>query len=84
MVPRHNGIRSKRYKLMHFYQFKNEWELYDLKSDPDELNNIYGDPKFAKVRKRMENRLQHLVDYYEDDSDISVKPELIKKFRPGS
>ena len=84
MVPRHNGIRSKRYKLMHFYQFKNEWELYDLKSDPDELNNIYGDPKFAKVRKRMENRLQHLVDYYEDDSDTSVKPELIKKFRPGS
>ena len=84
MVPRHNGIRSKRYKLMHFYQFKNEWELYDLNSDPDELNNIYGDPKFAKVRKRMENRLQHLVDYYEDDSDTSVKPELIKKFRPGS
>ncbi len=84
MVPRHNGIRSKRYKLMHFYQFKNEWELYDLKSDPDELNNLYGDPKFAKVRKRMENRLQHLVDYYEDDSDTSVKPELIKKFRPGS
>jgi len=84
MVPRHNGIRSKRYKLMHFYQFKNEWELYDLKSDPDELNNVYGDPKFAKVRKRMENRLQHLVDYYEDDSDTSVKPELIKKFRPGS
>ena len=83
MVPRHNGIRSKRYKLMHFYQFKNEWELYDLKSDPDEMNNIYGDPKFAKVRKRMENRLQHLVDYYEDDSDTSVKPELIKKFRPG-
>jgi arylsulfatase A-like enzyme len=84
MVPRHNGIRSKRYKLMHFYHFKNEWELYDLKSDPDELKNIYGDPKFAKVRKRMENRLQHLVDYYEDDSDTSVKPELIKKFRPGS
>tara|TARA_B100001057_G_scaffold101779_1_gene98910 strand:+ start:8338 stop:9981 length:1644 start_codon:yes stop_codon:yes gene_type:complete len=84
MVPRHNGIRSKRYKLMHFYQFKNEWELYDLKSDPDESKNIYGDPKFAKVRKRMENRLQHLVDYYEDDSDTSVKPELIKKFRPGS
>jgi arylsulfatase A-like enzyme len=84
MVPRHNGIRSKRYKLMHFYQFKNEWELYDLKSDPDELKNIYGDPKFAKVRKRMENRLQHLVDYYEDDSDTSVKPELIKKYRPGS
>ena len=84
MVPRHNGIRSKRYKLMHFYQFENEWELYDLKSDPDELKNLYGDPKFAKVRNRMKARLEHLVDHYEDDSDTSVKPELIKKFRPGS
>ena len=84
MVPRHNGIRSKRYKLMHFYQFENEWELYDLKSDPDELKNLYGDPKFAKLRNRMKARLEHLVDHYEDDSDTSVKPELIKKFRPGS
>ena len=84
MVPRHNGIRSKRYKLMHFYQFENEWELYDLKSDPDELKNLYGDPKFAKIRNRMKARLEHLVDHYEDDSDTSVKPELIKKFRPGS
>ncbi len=84
MVPRHNGIRSKRYKLMHFYQFENEWELYDLKSDPDELKNLYGDPKFAKLRNRMKARLEHLVDHYEDESDTSVKPELIKKFRPGS
>jgi len=84
MVPRHNGIRSKRYKLMHFYQFENEWELYDLKSDPDELKNLYEDPKFAKLRQRMKARLEHLVDHYEDDSDTSVKPDLIKKFRPGS
>jgi arylsulfatase A-like enzyme len=84
MVPRHNGIRSKRYKLIHFYQFDNEWELYDLKSDPDELNNLYEDSKYAQVRKRMKARLEHLVDHYEDDSDTSVKPELIKKFRPGS
>ena len=84
MVPRHNGIRSKRYKLMHFYQFENEWELYDLKSDPDELKNLYGDPKFAKLKNRMKARLEHLVDHYEDDSDTSAKPDLIKKFRPGS
>ena len=42
MIPRHYGIRTKRYKLMHFYQFGDEWELYDLKKDPDELTNIYG------------------------------------------
>ena len=56
MVPRHNGIRTKRYKLMHFYQFENEWELYDLKNDPDELNNLYEDPKHAKLQKDDESK----------------------------
>ena len=82
MVPRHNGIRSKRYKLMNFYQFDNEWELYDLKSDPDELKNLYGDPKYAQVRKRMKARLEHLVDHYEDDSDTTVKPRAHQEISP--
>ena len=38
MVPRHNGVRGERYKLMHLYQF-DEWEFYDLQEDPDELQN---------------------------------------------
>ena len=84
MVPRHNGIRSKRHKLMHFYQFKDEWELYDLKNDPDELNNLYDDPKHAQLRKRMKARLEKLRKHYEDESDTSVKPDLIKKYRPQS
>ena len=81
MVPRHNGIRTKRYKLMHFYQFENEWELYDLKNDPDELNNLYDDPKHAKLQKMMKTKLEKLRKHYEDESDVSVKPDLIKKYR---
>ena len=27
MVPCHYGIRTERYKLIHFYQFKDEWEF---------------------------------------------------------
>ena len=81
MVPRHNGIRTKRYKLMHFYQFENEWELYDLKNDPDELNNLYDDPKHAKLQKIMKAKLEKLRRHYEDESDVSVKPDLIKKYR---
>ena len=30
MVPRHYGIRTERFKLMHFYEFGEEWEFYDL------------------------------------------------------
>ena len=36
----HLGIRTSQYKLVYFYTV-NEWELYDLKKDPAEKNNIY-------------------------------------------
>lgn len=84
MVPRHYGIRTERYKLMHFYQFGEEWEFYDLETDPDELTNLYKDPahqeKIAEVRKQ----LVALQKHYEDDSDLSEKPEAWQKTnRPG-
>ncbi|MGB0578395.1 MAG: sulfatase family protein [Limisphaerales bacterium] len=79
MVPRHYGIRTDRYKLMHFYQFGNEWELYDLKTDPDELTNLYGIAKHAKLTARMKKQLVALQKHYEDDSDISEKPEEWQK-----
>ena len=83
MVPRHYGIRTARHKLMHFYQFGEEWELYDLKKDPDELQNVYGDSKQAKVTARLKKRLQALQKHYQDDSDISEKPkEWQQKVRP--
>jgi len=73
MVPRHNGVRDKGYKLMHFYQF-DEWEFYDLTADPDELSNEYENPKFANQIKTLKKELKRLEKYYEDDSDRKVMP----------
>ena len=84
MIPRHYGIRTKRYKLMHFYQFGNEWEMYDLKTDPDELTNIYGNKKVEKLQKSLTNRLKNLRKHYEDDSDVSVRPDYIELYRKKS
>ena len=75
MVPRHYGIRTERFKLMHFYEFGEEWELYDLEKDPDELNNLYGKPKYAKRTNALKTQLKDLQEHYQDDSDISEKPE---------
>ena len=73
MVPRHYGVRNDRYKLMHFYQF-DEWEFYDLETDPDELQNRYNDPKYAGEVAAMKVELERLRTQYDDDSDVSELP----------
>jgi len=74
MVPRHYGVRTERFKLMHFYQF-DEWEFYDLEEDPDELQNLYGDPRYAGQVKDTKVELERLRELYADDSDVTVKPQ---------
>ncbi len=74
MVPRHYGIRTARYKLMHLYHF-DEWEFYDLETDPDELTNLYNDPSQAKLIAEMKEKLTALQKHYEDDSNMSVMPQ---------
>ena len=73
MVPRHYGVRNHRYKLMHFYQF-DEWEFYDLETDPDELQNLYGNPDYAEEIAAMKVELERLRTVYDDDSDVSELP----------
>lgn len=79
MVPRQNGVRTDRYKLIHFYQFGDEWEFYDLDTDPDETMNQYDNPYYAEEVAMMKQKLQELIKKYDDDSDMSEKPEEWQK-----
>ena len=65
-VKRHYGVRTQRYKLIHFYYDIDEWELYDLQNDPDELNNLYNDPAYAHVVKELKAELRRLRAKYRD------------------
>ena len=83
MIPRHYGIRTERYKLIHFYQFGNEWEMYDLKEDPDELINIYGKADKKSLQKDLKEQLVAIRKFYDDNTDVSEKPDEWKnKVRP--
>lgn len=66
MVKRHYGVRTDRYKLIHFYNDIDEWELYDLQADPHELRNLYGTPGYEAVTDSMRQELVKLQKQYDD------------------
>jgi len=68
-VQPHYGIKTDRYKLMHFYYSMDEWELYDLKTDPNEMNNIYAQAS-PELIKSLKEELQELRKEYKDDGSI--------------
>jgi arylsulfatase A-like enzyme len=70
MVQPHYGIRTKRFKLIHFYYSMDEWELYDLDNDPDEMNNLYGQLKYKKLTKLLKKKLKDLQVKYKDDMSL--------------
>jgi len=62
-VRRHEGVATKRYRLMYFYDL-GEWELYDLEKDPHEMKSEYSNPEYAKVVEELKKELQRLREFY--------------------
>ena len=70
-VKRHYGVRSSDgWKLIHFYNDINEWELFNLNEDPNELHNIYGKPGTEKQTKRLMKELIRLQKQYDDQDGL--------------
>lgn len=66
MVKKHYGVRTDRYKLIHFYDDIDVWEMYDLQEDPTEMNNIYGKPGTEALEKKLKAELKRLQVQYDD------------------
>ena len=82
-VARHYGIRTERHKLIHYYQLE-EWELFDLEADPDELTNLHGRPGTEELTAELEVALEGLRLGYEDDTDVTPRPlEWQQEVRAG-
>lgn len=59
-AARSRGIRTKKFKLIHYWEPPEEYELYDLETDPRELNNLYGDSRYAKIAEELKQRIHQL------------------------
>lgn len=67
-VPRHNGVRTERYTLAHFYR-TNEWELFDLREDPKQLRSVYGRPGYESITRQLQSQLEQFKRRFQDDTE---------------
>ena len=75
-VARHYGITNGKHKLIHFYgpshvegETYDEWELFDLEKDPNELRSVYGDPGYEQIQSGMLAELNRLREDYQVPDD---------------
>ena len=71
-VKRHYGVRTDRYKLIHFYNDIDEWELYDLQTDPMEMHNLYNEPGHEALIDSLRAELTKLQVQYDDP----IRPQV--------
>jgi arylsulfatase A-like enzyme len=72
-VAEHYGVTDGRYKLIHYHKL-DQWELFDLVNDPDEMQSVYGQPDYAVHRQRLTDELKRLRSELEVTAD--APPEL--------
>ncbi len=59
-VRKNRGVRTKRWKYIHYFEEPEEFELYDIQNDPEEMNNLYANPAFADVVTQLRERMAEL------------------------
>lgn len=70
-VQPHYGIRTQKYTLAHFYYNMDQWELYDLDKDPNQLHNVANDPAYNEVMERLTKRLKKDMIHYQDYQSLT-------------
>jgi len=66
----HYGVRTMTQKLIYFWK-KDQWEMYDLASDPDELHNLYNDPAQKETIAKLKTELYRLKKEVKDDDQYA-------------
>ena len=69
-VQPHYGVRTERYKLI-YYNRINQWELFDLKNDPQELKNIYSAPQSEEVVAELKSEMNRLRKDVDDRDQLA-------------
>ena len=66
----HYGVRTATHKLIHFWK-KDQWELFDLTKDPQELKNLYNDPAQKETVEKLKSELKRLKKELKDEDQFA-------------
>jgi arylsulfatase A-like enzyme len=66
----HYGVRTRTHKLIYYWK-KDQWELFDLTADPQEMHNIYGQPGQEQITASLKAELQRLKKAVKDDDQFA-------------
>lgn len=61
------GIRTRRWKLIHYIQNPEASELFDLEKDPGERDNLYGKPEYHSRQEELKRQLERMRTELRDD-----------------
>ncbi len=77
-VYAHYGLRTHDHKLIYYYADglgtpgsaddpkPPEWELFDLKKDPHEINSVYDNPDYSEIQAQLTSELYQLQAQFGD------------------
>jgi arylsulfatase A-like enzyme len=77
-VAPHYGIRTDKFKLIDYYT-ENQWELFDLDKDPDEMESQFGEQgaapasEYADIAHQLVDQLRQIRENYRDTSGAPVR-----------
>jgi len=66
----HYGVRTRTHKLIYFWK-KDQWELFDLTTDPYELHNLYGEPGHDELTASLKAELRRVKQAARDDDQFA-------------
>lgn len=77
-TPTMFGVRTDQYKYIFNYGVWDTNELYDLKADPAEVNNLIRSPQHQEIAKNMRDQV---FDWLESSGGMQIPLNRVKQKR---
>ena len=78
----HYGVRTRTHKLIYFWK-KDQWELFDLVTDPLELHNLYGQPGHEQVTEALKAETPAAEEVTRRHRPVRRRATAERRGRPG-